>query len=199
MQAPRSVSTRQHATGREPPLLLLLLPAAHRPNDRPGTWTSVQHDVNCPAVRVDALRLRDALQRAAWRLGMVQPELVVHTVLPDGSHSFTLVLPAENVVYTPPAQRPGLNKETPPTLQGQRRSYAGCCWVGRVCSGRIPLAADLRRVAGALPVVCTQPVPSGRLPGLESGAANEGLPSLSNYGLRSSCFLRMSYQTQPLR
>jgi hypothetical protein len=59
-------------------------------------------------VRVDALRLREALQRASWRQGMVRPELPVHTVNSDGSHTFTMTLPKDDVVYTPPAHRQGL-------------------------------------------------------------------------------------------
>jgi hypothetical protein len=59
-------------------------------------------------MRVNALKLLDALQRAAWRQGMVKPELLRHRVDSDGSHQFTLVLPAEDVEDT--SRRPESKK-----------------------------------------------------------------------------------------
>jgi hypothetical protein len=34
----------------------------------------------------------DALRRTLWKHGMVRPELLRHTVNPDGSHTITLTL-----------------------------------------------------------------------------------------------------------
>jgi len=58
-------------------------------------------------VRVNALKLLDALQRAAWRQGMVKPELLRHRIDETGAHHFTLVLPGEDVEYTPPINTAG--------------------------------------------------------------------------------------------
>lgn len=72
---------------------------------------------------VDVARLFEAMQRLAWKHGMVKPELLRHTVNADGSHTITLTLEARDVKWAPPKHlaRPGLGASTPEGADGKKR------------------------------------------------------------------------------
>jgi hypothetical protein len=53
-------------------------------------------------MRVDVVRLFDAIKRVTWRYGVIKPERVRHEIGADGSHTITVKLFAEDVEYAPP-------------------------------------------------------------------------------------------------
>jgi hypothetical protein len=72
---------------------------------------------------VDVARLFEALQRVAWKHGMVRPELFKHTVHEDGSHTISLTLAANDVRWERPKhlERPGFGASTPAGADGKKR------------------------------------------------------------------------------
>jgi hypothetical protein len=64
-----------------------------------------------PVVRLDVLRLLDALHRVLWRHGQVKPENLRHRVAGTGDHRIALTIAKDDAVYKPPVgvTRPGLS------------------------------------------------------------------------------------------
>jgi hypothetical protein len=72
---------------------------------------------------VDIRRLFDALQRTAWKHGMVEPERMRHIVNDDGTHTIVLALQASEVHYERPKhlERPSWGASTPEGADGNQR------------------------------------------------------------------------------
>jgi hypothetical protein len=50
-------------------------------------------------MRVDVAKLLEAFRRAAWRWGVVHTDLVKHKINEDGSHTLSLHLERDDVVW----------------------------------------------------------------------------------------------------
>jgi hypothetical protein len=54
---------------------------------------------------VDVKRLYDAIKKVTWKHGLFVPERVKHVVSPEGDHTISMTLHANEVEYTPPEYR----------------------------------------------------------------------------------------------
>jgi hypothetical protein len=72
---------------------------------------------------IDVAKLLEALHRACWKHGMVQPDRMRHVVNPDGSHTIALTLAKADVKWAAPKhlERPAWGASTPEGAGGRKK------------------------------------------------------------------------------